>query len=78
MSQAGNLPFKLQVDDALCHTCRRCLGAEVCRGNAFWLLDPEDGPFIDMSRCWGCLKCMVTCPFEAIVKIDYGSETAAR
>ncbi len=76
-SAAGNQPYKLVIDDAVCRHCRRCLGSEVCRGSAFVSFDPTDSPFIDMSRCWGCLKCLVTCPFGAIVKMDYGQEALA-
>lgn len=73
-SAMGNQPFKLVVDDASCHHCRRCLAGEVCRGNAFISFDPADSPFIDMSRCWGCLVCVVTCPFGAVTKLDYGEQ----
>lgn len=72
-SAAGNQPFKLLIDDAVCRHCRRCLAAEVCRGNAFVSFDPGDSPFIDMSRCWGCLTCMVTCPSGAVIKTHYSS-----
>ncbi len=74
MPAAGNVPFKLLVDESACHACRRCLGAEVCRGSAFRILDPGDSPFIDMSRCWGCLVCIPACPFHAIIKRSYSIE----
>ena len=71
MSAAGNQPFKLVIDDAICRRCRRCLAGEACRGSAFIRFDPGESAFIDMSRCWGCLKCVVVCPFSAIVRLDY-------
>lgn len=74
-SAAGNQPFKLLIDDAICRHCRRCLAAEACRGNAFVSFDRDDSPFIDMSRCWGCLTCMVTCPFGAVIKTGYSHPT---
>jgi len=73
MTLARTLPYRLEIDDAVCRHCRRCLGAEVCKGRAFVSLDPGESPFIDMSRCMGCLKCAVTCPFEAIAKIPYAA-----
>lgn len=76
MSSISALPYKLEIDEAVCRHCRRCLAAEVCRGSAFLTLDPGESPFIDMSRCWGCLKCVVTCPFEAVVRTDYGTPVA--
>lgn len=62
-------PFKLVVDDKACHRCGKCLAGDVCRGNAFIRFDRDDSPFIDMSRCWGCLVCVMTCPFEAVERI---------
>ena len=73
INRTGNITFKLTVDDDLCCRCGRCLAAQVCRGNAFRVLDPGETPFIDMSRCWGCLTCQRACPFEAVVKSDYSS-----
>ncbi len=67
---AGKQPFYLAVDDHLCHHCRRCLAAAQCRGHAFIRFDPQDGQYIDMHRCVGCLTCVVNCPFGAIVKTD--------
>ncbi|HEC23941.1 MAG TPA: 4Fe-4S dicluster domain-containing protein [Chloroflexi bacterium] len=72
MTGRGYLPFKLEINEDVCRHCGRCLAAEVCRGNAFRMFDPEEGAFIDMSRCWGCLSCIVTCPFGAVVKVEYG------
>lgn len=70
-ARPAGLPYKLVIDDAVCRHCRRCLADEVCRGHAFISFDPTDSPFIDMSRCWGCLKCVLACPFEAVVRHDY-------
>ena len=69
----GSITFKLAVDDDLCRRCGKCLAADVCRGNAFRVLDPGETAFIDMSRCWGCLLCQSACPFEAIVRTDYAT-----
>jgi MinD superfamily P-loop ATPase len=73
ISGTGSITFNLVVDDDLCRRCGRCLAAQVCRGNAFRVFDPGETAFIDMSRCWGCLACQVACPFEAVVRTDYGA-----
>jgi MinD superfamily P-loop ATPase len=69
----GSITFKLTIDDDRCRRCGKCLAAETCRGNAFRVLDPGETAFIDMSRCWGCLGCLMACPFEAVVKTDYAT-----
>jgi Fe-S-cluster-containing hydrogenase component 2 len=71
MPTIGAVPFKLLIDETACHCCRRCLAAEVCKGHAFLTFDADESPFIDMSRCWGCLKCVTACPFGAVVRVDY-------
>lgn len=68
MLHGTSLPFMLIIDSARCCQCRRCLAGTVCRGSAIRIIDPEDGPFVDMARCRGCLDCVPACPFEAIVK----------
>jgi TPP-dependent indolepyruvate ferredoxin oxidoreductase alpha subunit len=64
----------LKVDETRCQVCRTCLAAETCRGNAFLRLDRQESPFIDMSRCWGRFTCIPACPFEAVVRHEYGGE----
>ena len=61
----------LKVDDDLCQACQRCLAKKICRGNAFIRFDRAETPFIDMSRCWGCMECISECPFDAILRHDY-------
>jgi Fe-S-cluster-containing hydrogenase component 2 len=73
ISSAGKAPFRLSIDEAACRCCNRCFAAQTCRGNAFRTLDRGDSPFIDMSRCWGCLTCVSACPFGAVIKTDYSS-----
>ena len=62
----------LRVDDDLCQVCKQCLAADECKGSAFIRLDPDDSPFIDMSRCWGCFTCLDACPHGAVVRHEYG------
>ncbi len=77
INAAGKTLFKLTVDDNLCRRCRRCFAGDICQGKAFRVLERGEAPFIDMSRCWGCLKCLTACPFEALVKDDYSGAAAS-
>ena len=55
------------VVDELCQVCRKCLARTVCKSKAIVQLDPDESPFIDASRCYGCHLCITTCPYEAVV-----------
>jgi Fe-S-cluster-containing hydrogenase component 2 len=61
----------LEIDDVACRVCRRCLASEVCRANAFVRFDRDEPPFIDTSKCWGCMLCVPACPFGAVVVHTY-------
>jgi len=71
ISAAGKMLFKLEIDDTVCRRCPPCEAAQACRGNAIITLDPGDSPFVDMSRCWGCLLCVAACPHDAVIRSDY-------
>lgn len=71
----GTRKYMLKVDDRLCRSCRQCLARNVCRGNAFIRFERDETPFLDMSRCWGCLDCLPVCPFGAVVRHDYNKLT---
>ena len=58
--------IRLQIDDERCQACRRCLAAKVCKVRAIVPLDPDEPPFLDVSRCYDCRLCMPACPFGAI------------
>ncbi len=62
----------LEVDETVCRVCRKCLAGEVCRGNAFIRMERDESPFLDNSRCWGCMVCLPACPFGAVVRHEYG------
>ncbi len=61
------------VDDDLCHACRKCQARQVCKSKAILQLDPDEPPFIDASRCYGCQACIPACPFGAIVLNQRGT-----
>jgi MinD superfamily P-loop ATPase len=68
----GTRSIMLKVEDELCRVCGPCLANEVCRANAFRTFDKDEAPFLDMSRCWGCMDCIPACPFGAVVRHPYG------
>lgn len=58
--------IRLRIDEERCRACRRCLVAEVCKVRAIVRLDPDEPPFLDVSRCYDCRLCIPACPFKAI------------
>ena len=60
----------LSIDEARCQVCGTCYAKTICRGNAIRVIDRGEAPFVDMSRCWGCLKCILACPFDAVIRLD--------
>jgi MinD superfamily P-loop ATPase len=51
----------------LCQVCGKCLARDVCRSKAILRIDPDEPPFIDPNRCYGCRVCIAACPHGAIV-----------
>lgn len=76
----GRSHITLVIDAEKCRVCGKCLAKTACRGNAIRVLDRGDMPFLDMSRCWGCLVCVPACPFDAVVRhmprLDYTAKLA--
>ncbi len=58
----------LSIDETRCQVCGECLARQSCRGSAIRFVDRGEPPFLDMSRCWGCLVCLAACPFGAVVR----------
>jgi MinD superfamily P-loop ATPase len=56
-----------RVDESQCRVCRRCVARQACRVKAMVAIDPGEPPFVDGSRCYGCLVCVPACPHEAIL-----------
>lgn len=61
-----------RVVDELCRVCARCPARSVCRSKAIMRIDPDEPPFIDPSRCYGCQICIAHCPHGAIVASGRG------
>jgi len=62
----------LSIDGKRCQTCLPCLAAEACKVRAFVRFDPDDPPFLDVSRCYDCRLCIPVCPFEAVSSRNRG------
>jgi MinD superfamily P-loop ATPase len=62
-AQITAIPF---VATDLCQRCAQCSSRLVCRSKALIRIDPEDPPFVDTSRCYGCNVCIPACPFGAL------------
>ncbi len=60
----------LRIDEGLCLACADCLARRQCRGSAIRIIDRGEAPFLDLSRCWGCMTCVAACPGGAIVRQD--------
>ena len=58
--------IRLRIDDGHCRACRKCLAGKVCKVRALVRLDPDEPPFLDVSRCHDCRLCIPACPFGAI------------
>ena len=58
--------IRLQIDDARCRICRRCLAAQVCKVRAIVRLERDAPPYLDVGRCYDCRLCLPACPFGAI------------
>jgi len=67
----GTRSVMLKVDDSLCEICTPCLANESCKANAFRIMDWGEAPFLDMSRCWGCMDCLPACHFNAVIRHEY-------
>jgi Fe-S-cluster-containing hydrogenase component 2 len=56
----------LHINPDRCRTCCRCLAAQSCKVRAIVRIDPDEPPFLDVSRCYDCRVCIPACPLNAI------------
>lgn len=56
-----------RIVNSACQLCHKFRARAVCRSKAIIQLDPDEAPFIDASRCYGCQVCIPACPAGAIV-----------
>jgi MinD superfamily P-loop ATPase len=54
------------IDWDACQMCEPCQARLVCNTRAIVRLDPDEPPYIDPSRCTGCVKCVLACTWAAI------------
>jgi Fe-S-cluster-containing hydrogenase component 2 len=59
----------LHIDPDRCRTWQRCLAAQSCKVRAIVHIDPEEPPFLDVSRCYDWRLCIPACPLNAIQTI---------
>jgi Fe-S-cluster-containing hydrogenase component 2 len=58
--------IRIQINDAICQACTRCLAAEACKVRAIMRIDHDEPPFLAAERCYDCRLCVPVCPFGAI------------
>ena len=68
----------LIIDEDRCQVCDECLAKRTCKGNAIRIIDKGEAPFLDMSRCWGCMVCITTCEYNAVVRRDEATREMRR
>jgi Fe-S-cluster-containing hydrogenase component 2 len=59
-----------EVDWYSCQACEPCEARIVCRTRALVRIDPGEPMFVELARCNGCSKCVIACPYDAIVMRD--------
>ena len=57
-----------RVQDELCLRCATCAAQKACRVRALVRIEADDTPFLDSTRCTGCLRCLLVCPARAILE----------
>jgi Pyruvate/2-oxoacid:ferredoxin oxidoreductase delta subunit len=63
----------LTIDEDRCLVCDDCVAKQQCRGSAIRIIDRGEAPFLDMSRCWGCMVCVYVCLGGAVVRQETAS-----
>jgi len=61
----------------LCQMCSPCKAISVCKTHAIILIDIDEPPWIESSRCNRCALCVLACNFEAIkMQAEWVADTA--
>ncbi|MBS3908168.1 MAG: 4Fe-4S binding protein [Actinobacteria bacterium] len=58
------------VDYGRCKHCAKCVARNACKTKALFQIDPEEPPAVDTKLCYGCGKCVLECPSEALTVKD--------
>lgn len=59
--------FYPEICTDLCMTCDPCSAGKACRTRAIVKLDADEPPYVEVSRCNRCGKCVLSCCCGAIV-----------
>ncbi len=58
--------FHPTINRQCCRACHACLSAAVCLPGAIQMTKAGEYPVIDVTRCSGCMLCVVVCPYDAV------------
>jgi len=71
--------FYPEICTDLCMVCDPCPASKVCRTRAIAKLDADEPPYVELSRCNHCGKCVLSCCCGAIVmRSPNGGHSAGR
>ncbi len=54
------------ISRVLCRRCQPCEALLACEHKTIIRIEPEDMPWVDASRCFGCRACLATCRYGAV------------
>lgn len=57
---------KANVDFNKCQVCSKCEARKACPTKALFKLDEDEPATVDIQLCYGCAKCTMECPHNAI------------
>lgn len=55
-----------ELDWDVCQICIPCEARKACNTRAIVQIDPDEPPYIEITRCNSCGQCVLSCQFEAI------------
>ncbi|MGQ4874665.1 MAG: 4Fe-4S binding protein [Promethearchaeia archaeon] len=75
MSFEGKTLIGFKIDNDRCELCKKCIEPNFCLQNLFKIEKDENGDEkimfnpSDLQICEKCLKCVISCPFNAILPL---------
>lgn len=61
-----NHPYP-EIDWDICQVCDPCQAQLVCKTRALVKIEPDEPPYLEMSRCTRCSLCILACTCQAIL-----------